>query len=74
MRAKRRQVFQEQTYRVYVGEALKNISENVANGFGREGATYMAMTYAEVIESVNTPVKSADEVIARIKQKLKEYE
>ena len=59
---------------MYVGEALKNISENVANGFGREGATYMAMSYAEVIKSVEAPVESADEVIARIKQKLKEHE
>lgn len=67
-------MFQEQVYHMYVGEALKNISENVANGFGREGATYMAMTYAEVMESTKAPVESADEVIARIKQKLKEYE
>lgn len=59
---------------MYVGEALKNVSENVANGFGREGATYMARTYAEIIKPSEAPVESADEVIARIKQKLKEYE
>lgn len=67
-------MFQEQVYRMYVGEALKNVSENVANGFGREGATYMAKSYTEVIKSTKAPVESADEVIDRIKRKLKEYE
>lgn len=58
----------------YVGESLKNLSENVANGFGREGAVYMAKTLTEILYPSKESDKSAEEIIDNIKQKLKEYE
>ena len=53
MKAKYHQLYQDQVYRAYVGESLKNISENVAKGFGKEGAVYMAKTYSEMESSRN---------------------
>ena len=55
-------------------EAIKNLSENVANGLGREGSTYMAKSYIEIMYPPKAPDKTADEVIDDMKQKLREYE
>ena len=74
MKAKHHQLYQEQVYRAYVGESLKNISENVAKGFGKEGAVYMAKTYTEVLCPPKDSGKSAEDIIDGIKQKLREYE
>lgn len=74
MKAKHHQLYQDQVYRAYVGESLKNISENVAKGFGKEGATYMAKTYAEIIYPPKDSGRSAEDIIDGIKQKLREYE
>ena len=74
MKAKHHQSYQEQVYRVYVGESLKNISENVAKGFGKEGAIYMAKTYTEILYPPKDSGKSAEDIIDGIKQKLREYE
>ena len=74
MKAKHHQLYQEQVYRAYVGESLKNISENVAKGFGKEGAVYMAKTYSEILYPQKDTGKSAEDIIDGIKQKLREYE
>lgn len=74
MKAKHRQLYQEEVYRAYVGESLKNISENVAKGFGKEGAVYMAKTYSEILYPQKDTGKSAEDIIDEIKQKLREYE
>ncbi len=74
MKAKHHQLYQEQVYRAYVGESLKNISENVAKGFGKEGAVYMAKTYSEILYPQEDTSKSAEDIIDGIKQKLREYE
>ena len=74
MKAKHHQLYQEQVYRAYVGESLKNISENVAKGFGKEGAVYMAKTYSEILYPQEDTSKSAEDIIDEIKQKLREYE
>ena len=55
-------------------EAIKNLSENVANGFGREGATYMAKSYINIVYPPSEPDRTADEIINDIKTKLREYE
>ena len=57
-----------------MAETVKNISENVANGIGGEGATYMARSYTEIIYPPKEPDRTADEIISDIKAKLKEYE
>ena len=74
MKAKHRQLYQEQVYRAYVGESLKSISENVAKGFGKEGAVYMAKTYTEILYPPKDSGRSAEDIIDGIKQKLREYE
>ena len=74
MKAKSHQLYQEHVYKAYVAESLKNISENVAKGFGKEGAVYMAKTYAEILYPSKESDKSAEEIIDDIKQKLREYE
>lgn len=74
MKAKHHQLYQEEVYRAYVGESLKNISENVAKGFGKEGAVYMAKTYSEILHPQKDTGKSAEDIIDGIKQKLREYE
>lgn len=74
MKAKHHQLYQEEVYRAYVGESLKNISENVAKGFGKEGAVYMAKTYSEILYPQKDTGKSAEDIIDGIKQKLREYE
>ena len=74
MKAKYHQLYQEQVYRAYVGESLKNISENVAKGFGREGAVYMAKTLAEILYPQEDSCESAEDIIDGIKRKLREYE
>ena len=74
MKARHRQLYQDQIYHSYVAEALKNISENVAKGMGIEGAVYMAKSLSEIMNpSKNTNV-SAEEIINRIKRKLRECE
>lgn len=57
-----------------MGDALKNISENVAKGFGKEGAVYMAKSYTEIMYPPKESDKTAEEIIDSIKQKLREYE
>lgn len=74
MKAKHHQSYQEQVYRAYVGESLKNISENVAKGFGKEGAVYMAKTYTDILYPPKDSGRSAEDIIDGIKQKLREYE
>ena len=74
MKAKHHQLYQDQVYRAYVGESFKNISENVAKGFGKEGAVYMAKTYSEILYPQEDTSKSAEDIIDGIKQKLREYE
>lgn len=74
MKAKSHQLYREQVYRAYVGEALKNISENTAKGFGREGAVYMSKSYTDIISTSKEPTRTAEEIIGAIKQKLREYE
>ena len=74
MKAQHHQLYQEEVYRAYDGESLKNISENVAKGFGKEGAVYMAKTYSEILYPQEDTSKSAEDIIDGIKQKLREYE
>ena len=74
MRAKHHQLYRDEVYRAYVGESLKNISENVAKGFGFEGAMYMAKTYSEILYPQEDTSESAEDIIDRMKQKLREYE
>ena len=74
MNAKRHQLYLDQVYRAYVGESLKNLSENVAKGFGKEGATYMAKTYTDIIYPPKDSGRTAEDIIDGIKQKLREYE
>lgn len=50
------------------------MSENVAKGFGTEGAVYMAKTYTDIIYPPKDSDKSAEDIIDSIKQKLREYE
>lgn len=57
----------------YMTEAIKNISENVANGIGKDGATYMAKSYVEIVYPPKETSETAEDVINRIKQKLKDY-
>ena len=74
MKAKHHQLYRDEVFRAYVGESLKNISENVAKGFGREGAVYMAKTLSEILYPQKDSGKSAEDIIDGIKQKLREYE
>lgn len=74
MKAKHHQLYQDEIYRAYVGESLKNISENVAKGFGKEGAVYMAKTLSEILYPQKDTDMSAEDIIDGIKQKLREYE
>ena len=74
MKARYHQLYQDQVYRAYIGESLKNISENVAKGFGQEGSVYVAKTLAEVLHPQKDTSESAEDIIDRIKQKLREYE
>ncbi len=74
MKAKYYQLYQDKVYRIYVGESLKNISENVAKSFGKEGAVYMGKTLAEILDPPKDSSKSAEDIIDGIKQKLREYE
>lgn len=67
-------MYQEQVYRAYVGESLKNISENVAKGFSKEGSVYMAKTLTEILYPQKDSDQSAEDIINNIKQKLGEYE
>lgn len=61
-------------YEAYVTESLRNLSENVANGIGGEGAVYMAKSYVDIIHPAPEPKETADEIIERIRGKLQEYE
>lgn len=74
MKAKHHQLYRDEVFRAYVGESLKNISENVAKGFGKEGAVYMAKTYTEILYAPKDTDRSAEDIIDGIKQKLREYE
>ena len=74
MSARSHQSYQEQVYRAYVTEAIKNISENVANGFGKEGATYMAKRYTDIVYPPKEEDRSAEDIIDDVKQKLRGYE
>ena len=74
MKARHRQLYQDHVYRAYVGESLKNISENVAKGFGKEGSVYMAKTLSEILYPQKGLDRSAEDIIDKIKQKLTEYE
>ncbi len=49
---------------------MRYISENVANGLGREGAVYMAKSYVELIHPKPEPTETADDIINRISDKL----
>lgn len=59
---------------MYISESIKNISENVAKGMGREGATYTAKSYMEIIKPSRAPDRTADDIINDLKRKLEEYE
>lgn len=61
-------------YKAYVTEALKNLSENVAKGLGREGSAYMSKRYTDILHPPKEPDRTADEIIDDIKHKLGEYE
>lgn len=74
MKARNRQAYQEKVYQIYIGEILRNVSENIARIVPDEGATYISKSYIEVLKNLKEPSKSSDEIIDNIKQKLKEYE
>lgn len=60
-----------------MAEAVKNISENVAKGFGKEGAVYMAKSYWDILYPDNESTdatETAEQIINKMKQKLKGYE
>ena len=59
---------------MYMTEAAKNISENVAKGIGGEGAVYMAKSYSDILYPDRESNETAEDIINRIKQKLKDYE
>ena len=49
---------------------MKNISENVAKGLGREGAVYMSKRYGDIIHPKPESTETADDIINRISKKL----
>lgn len=57
-----------------MSDAIRNMSENIANGIRVAGVTYIKRRYAEIIYPPKEPTDTADEIIDRIKQKLKGYE
>ena len=57
-----------------MSEAIRNLTENVANGFGREGSGFMATRYTDIIHPQKEPTRTAEEIIDEIKQKLRGYE
>ena len=57
-----------------MSEAIKNLTENVAYGFGREGSAFMTTRYTDIVHPPKEPTKTADEIIDEIKQKLRGYE
>lgn len=57
-----------------MSEAIKNLTENVAIGFGREGSEFMVTKYTDIIHPQKEPTRTADEIIDEIKQKLRGYE
>ena len=57
-----------------MSEAIKNLTENVAVGFGREGSEFMVTRYTDIIHPQKEPTRTADEIIDEIKQKLRGYE
>ena len=74
MEAKSNEAYKEQVYRSYMAAAVKSISENVANGIGGKGASYMARSYSEILYPPKEPEHTADEIIDNMKRKLKGYE
>ena len=67
-------MYKEHVYRTYMAEAIKDISENVANGVGGKDARYMAISYKDIVYPPKESEQSADEIIDSMKQKLKGYE
>ena len=57
-----------------MSEAIKNISENVAKGMGKEGSTYMSKSYTDIVYPKKEPDRTADDIIDDIKNKLRKYE
>ena len=56
-----------------MSEAVRNISETVAKGFGKEGAIYMAKKYTDIIHPSKKPDRTAEEIIDDMKRKLERF-
>lgn len=67
--AKRKEKRNRLIYEAYMTEAVKNISENVAKGLGQ--GYYMAKSYMDIIDPKPEPTETADDIINRIKGKLR---
>lgn len=65
-------------YREYITESLRNLSENVARGFGVEGSMYMSKSYHETLnpiedEKEESKAKKSHDIVDDIKRKLRGY-
>lgn len=59
--------YRDETYRVYITDALKTITENTAKYAGGE---YMKTRYVDIVRPKPVDNRSAEEIIATIKAKL----
>ena len=59
---------EEKTFKVYVSDALRLISENTAK---QVGGSYISARYCDIIEPKKQEERTAEEVITDIKEKLR---
>ena len=74
MKAKHHQYHSDQIRNIYIAEAIRNISENVAKGLGGSGATYTSKSLSEILHPTKEPSRTADEIINDMKNKLERFE
>lgn len=66
-------------YREYITESLRNLSENVARGFGVEGSVYMVKSYRDILNPVEdeneeeSKAEQSHDIVDNIKRKLRGY-
>ena len=71
VKAKAQQNALDKSYRIYVTDGLKMISENSAK---YAGGTYLSTRYTDVIKKPVKETRTKEEIIKGIKDKLKKME
>ena len=68
VKAKAKEKVKDTTYRIYVTDSLKMISENTANTVS--GGKYFNIRYLDAISDKPVDNRTGDEIIAGIREKL----